>query len=145
MGRRAKINHWFLRNFFLDIFTRKKVYLTCLLSLTLNLITKGVFSKLKEFTFQRANSFLLQNRKSLLTRKENIFDRFVSAVRVSISPDLGLTLTVLVSGNISGGGIGLGWYTFSPGLSLTGTVTLDTVCGLEVPSAVVGGAVTMPG
>ena len=41
--------------------------------------------------------------------------------------------------------MGLGWYTLSPGFSLIGITTDETVWGREVASAVVGGAVTIPG
>ena len=42
--------------------------------------------------------------------------------------------------------MGLGWYTLSPGFNMIGRLIVDTVvCGLEAPSAVVGGAVTIPG
>jgi len=50
-----------------------------------------------------------------------------------------------VRGKTSGGGMGLGWYTFSPVLSLLGGISTGIVCGRGVLGAVVGGAVIIPG
>ena len=38
-----------------------------------------------------------------------------------------ISLTVLVRGSISGGGMGLGWYTLSPGFNMIGRLIVDTV------------------